>query len=93
MFEMRQLSCTNTTQTFFKQYSFYHLSLFAGPFCYDWFMPNTNKAQAWDSCDEEIRQFILDIVDTLKNQLGDNLVSIYLHGSLAPDSYYCPKSA
>ena len=55
-------------------------------------MPDTNKAQAWDSCDEDIRKFVLDRVDTLKNQLCDNLVGIYLHGSVAMGSYYRPKS-
>jgi len=51
-----------------------------------------NSAQSWNDCDDDIKQFVLDIVELLKSELGNNLVGVYLHGSLAMGSYYRPKS-
>lgn len=53
---------------------------------------NENKAQSWENCDADIKQFVLDLVNVLENELGDNLIGIYLHGSLAMGCYYRPKS-
>lgn len=50
------------------------------------------KPQSWTSCDDDIKHFVLGIVELLKNELSDNLEGIYLHGSLAMGSYYRPKS-
>jgi predicted nucleotidyltransferase len=55
-------------------------------------MSNTPKAQSWQYCDDDIKLFVLDFVEMLKNTLGGNLVGVYLHGSLALGSYYRPKS-
>ena len=52
----------------------------------------SNKAQSWQNCDEDIKQFILDLVAVLQAELSDNLVGVYLHGSLAMGCYYRPKS-
>ncbi|MCB9839265.1 DUF4111 domain-containing protein [Candidatus Nomurabacteria bacterium] len=51
-----------------------------------------NKAQSWKDCDEDIKHFVLDLVAMLKSEISDNLVGIYLHGSLAMGCYYRPKS-
>lgn len=51
-----------------------------------------NKAQSWENCDADIKQFVLDLVNLLENELSDNLIGIYLHGSLAMGCYYRPKS-
>lgn len=51
-----------------------------------------NKAQSWEKCDADIKQFVLDLVNLLESELGDNLIGIYLHGSLAMGCYYRPKS-
>lgn len=50
------------------------------------------KPQSWENCDEDIKRFVLDLVSLLEDELGDNLVGIYLHGSLAMGCYYRPKS-
>lgn len=52
----------------------------------------TNKAQSWENCDTDIKQFVLDLVNLLEKELSDNLVGVYLHGSLAMGCYYRPKS-
>lgn len=51
-----------------------------------------NKAQNWGNCDEDIKQFVLDLVAIFEDELSDNLVGIYMHGSLAMGCYYRPKS-
>ncbi|MDF2713950.1 MAG: hypothetical protein K0R28_875 [Paenibacillus sp.] len=48
--------------------------------------------QAWPACDEDIKRFVVQLVELLKQELGDRLTGIYLHGSLAMGSYYRPKS-
>lgn len=55
-------------------------------------MLDTPKPQSWDNCDEDIKSFIDKLVAKLKSYLDNNLVGIYLHGSLAIGSYYRPKS-
>ncbi|WP_186445605.1 aminoglycoside adenylyltransferase domain-containing protein [Paenibacillus cremeus] len=50
------------------------------------------KGQGWVSCDEDIKQYVEQLVQQLKTILGDQLKGVYLHGSLAMGSYYCPKS-
>lgn len=51
-----------------------------------------NKPQSWQNCDPDVRQFVDDVISVLKDQLDNNLIGIYLHGSLAMGSYYRPKS-
>ncbi len=51
-----------------------------------------SKAQSWENCDDDIKQFVLSCVDIIKLNLSDSLVGVYLHGSLAMGSYYRPKS-
>ncbi|MCJ8008547.1 aminoglycoside adenylyltransferase domain-containing protein [Lederbergia wuyishanensis] len=51
-----------------------------------------NRPQAWSNCDEDIKSFITTLTEKIKNEIGNNLVGIYLHGSLAMGSYYRPKS-
>ncbi len=51
-----------------------------------------NGPQAWPGCDEDIKQFIMQLAERLKQGLGERLTGIYLHGSLAMGSYYRPKS-
>ncbi|GIN72024.1 adenylyltransferase [Bacillus sp. J14TS2] len=48
--------------------------------------------QVWGNCDNDIKQFVIELNAILENHLGDTLVGIYLHGSLAMGSYYRPKS-
>jgi predicted nucleotidyltransferase len=50
------------------------------------------RAQVWSYCDEDIKQFVEKLVERLKTTLGNQLIGIYLHGSLAMGSYYRPKS-
>ncbi len=42
--------------------------------------------------DENLRSFLVDVVNTLQNELGNNLAAIILHGSLAMGTFYAPKS-
>lgn len=51
-----------------------------------------NRPQSWEDCDEDIKQFVLDTTRKLEDNLDDNLIGVYLHGSLAMGSYYRPKS-
>lgn len=48
--------------------------------------------KVWPHCDEDIKRFIVKLMERLKSVLGDPLTGIYLHGSLAMGSYYRPKS-
>ena len=48
--------------------------------------------QAWETCESTIRAWIESVVSGLGDELGDNLVGVYLHGSLASGSFYPPKS-
>lgn len=48
--------------------------------------------QRWPDCDSAVALFIDQVVDALQDELGDSLVGVYLHGSLALGSYYPPKS-
>lgn len=55
-------------------------------------MNTVSKAQSWQNCDEDIKQFVFDLVTVHRKQLSGNLVGVYLHGSLAMGCYYRPKS-
>lgn len=55
-------------------------------------MSDTQKPQSWQNCDNDIKDFVHDLVSKLAAEIDDNLVGIYLHGSLAMGSYYRPKS-
>ena len=55
-------------------------------------VPMMDRPQSWYNCDEMICQYIIGLVDLFKGNLGNNLVGIYLHGSLAMGSYFPPKS-
>ena len=48
-----------------------------------------NKPQSWLNCD---RNYIIGFVELLKSKLESNLTGVYLHGSLAMESYFPPKS-
>ena len=48
------------------------------------------SGQNW--CCNDVKLFLLDLVEGLRSQLGSQLTGIYLHGSLAMRSYYRPKS-
>lgn len=50
------------------------------------------RAQDWLTCDEDIAAFVWIAVELLAAELGDDLVGVYLHGSLAMGSYFRPKS-
>ena len=50
------------------------------------------KPQSWSNCDETIHKYINGLIDLFMLRLGENLVGIYLHGSLAMGSYFPPKS-
>ncbi|MCL2671896.1 MAG: GrpB family protein [Clostridiales bacterium] len=50
------------------------------------------KPQSWPTCDAEIREYINGLVHLLVEKLGENLIGVYLHGSLAMGSYFPPKS-
>ena len=50
------------------------------------------KPQSWPNCDKAIYAYINGFVELLKSKLADNLVGVYLHGSLAMNSYFPPKS-
>ncbi|MBS4219857.1 DUF4111 domain-containing protein [Bacillus sp. FJAT-49711] len=51
-----------------------------------------NRPQSWSNCDEDIKSFVIKLIEKMKDELDSNLVGIYLHGSLAMGSYYRPKS-
>ena len=50
------------------------------------------RPQSWPDCDRKIRDYVMGLVEMLKDRLGDNLTGVYLHGSLAMGSYFPPKS-
>ena len=52
-------------------------------------MPNPQK---WPTCGNELKQYIFQFCDLLEHSLGELIIGIYLHGSLAMGSYYSPKS-
>ena len=53
---------------------------------------NIPTPQSWPNCDKAIYAYINGFVELLKDKLADNLVGVYLHGSLAMNSYFPPKS-
>jgi streptomycin 3"-adenylyltransferase len=53
---------------------------------------NNINPQSWSNCNVETKQYINRFIELLKNNLNNNLVGIYLHGSLAMNSYFSPKS-
>lgn len=44
------------------------------------------RPQSWPDCDRKIRDYVMGLVEMLKDRLGDNLTGVYLHGSLAMGS-------
>jgi len=48
--------------------------------------------QSWHNCGASTREYVNGFIELLKNALSNNLTGIYLHGSLAMDSYFPPKS-
>lgn len=44
------------------------------------------------TADDMLRTHITGLVDDLKRELGDDLLSVLLHGSLAMGAFYAPKS-
>ena len=53
---------------------------------------NRPTPQSWPNCDKAIYAYINGFVELLKSKLADTLVGVYLHGSLAMNSYFPPKS-
>lgn len=50
------------------------------------------QGQNWQTCDTKTKAFIKSLIPSLQTELQDNLLSIWLHGSLAMGSYFTPKS-
>jgi hypothetical protein len=50
------------------------------------------RPQSWSSADPDIAAWVEGIVAALADELADELVDVYLHGSLAMGSYHRPKS-
>jgi streptomycin 3"-adenylyltransferase len=48
--------------------------------------------QSWCNCSVSTKKYVNGFIELLKNNLNNNLVGIYLHGSLAMNSYFPPKS-
>lgn len=55
-------------------------------------MEKIPKPQSWQNCDTDIKEFVNELVVKVRSELGENLVGVYLHGSLAMGGYYRPKS-
>ena len=53
---------------------------------------NMPAPQSWSNCDKATYTYINGFVELLKIKLSDNLIGVYLHGSLAMNSYFPPKS-
>lgn len=50
------------------------------------------RPQKWPDCDDDIKQFVHELIGLLRDEWSDKLTGVYLHGSLAMGSYYRPKS-
>jgi streptomycin 3"-adenylyltransferase len=50
------------------------------------------RAQHWHTADDDLRAFVDGIVAELANVLGDRLIAVTLHGSLAAGCFYRAKS-
>ncbi|MBX9691985.1 MAG: DUF4111 domain-containing protein [Cyanobacteria bacterium] len=51
------------------------------------------RSQGWSSADADLREFITNVVASVEERLQPiGFVGAYLHGSLAMDSFYRPKS-
>jgi len=55
-------------------------------------MRHDQKPQSWSECDEDVKDFVNQLVVELESALSNNFVGVYLFGSLAMGSYYRPKS-
>jgi predicted nucleotidyltransferase len=51
-----------------------------------------NRPFSWHNCPRLVGNFVDESVSLLARQLNENLVGVYLHGSLATGSFYSPKS-
>lgn len=49
-------------------------------------------AQHWRTCDPDVRAWVESVAHILRCGLGDSLIGVYLHGSLATGSFRRPKS-
>jgi len=50
------------------------------------------NGQEWASCDGDVRDFVLQILELVDRCLGGDLKGIVLHGSLATGAFHRPKS-
>jgi predicted nucleotidyltransferase len=55
-------------------------------------MEPTARGQSWDDCDPDIRACLDHLVAAFREDLGEALTGVYLHGSLAMGSYRRAKS-
>jgi predicted nucleotidyltransferase len=53
---------------------------------------NPSRAQSVADADRDVRQYLIRIAATLGEVLGDALVGLYVHGSLATGSYHRERS-
>jgi len=51
-----------------------------------------HNPQSWHNCNTATKNFVNGFMELLKNNLNNDLIGIYLHGSLAMESYFPPKS-
>lgn len=52
----------------------------------------SRRGQSWKDADADIKSFVGEIAEAAEDLFKENLIGIYLHGSLAMDSYFRPKS-
>ena len=50
------------------------------------------RRQRWDDADADVRSWVGAVVADVERALGETVVAVFLHGSLAMGSYYRPKS-
>lgn len=53
---------------------------------------NASRAQSLSDADRDLRQYLIRIAAALGDQLGDVLVGLYVHGSLATGAYHRERS-
>jgi streptomycin 3"-adenylyltransferase len=55
-------------------------------------METPARGQLWNDCDADIRAFAERVVEGFRVRLGEELIGVYLHGSLAMGCYRRAKS-
>lgn len=50
------------------------------------------RGRRWDDCDADVRAFVEKVSTSFRERLGEQLVGVYLHGSLATACYRRAKS-